>query len=113
MVEQVQSCKMILSNKQSKLTVQFDCRLETVKTHHIPILEQESLQAVYMTDKTLNVLAGNHKLFSNLVSNFKANEEELSITATENEIVAQNFVEGSHVDNRFVRSQITIKYAIR
>lgn len=91
------------------MIVQFKCRLETIKTHHIPILEHETLQASYVSDKTQNALGGNYKLFSNIVSNFKINEEELSVKATEKEVVIQNYVDGSHVDNRFVRSHITLK----
>lgn len=98
-----------MNSKASKLIVQFKCRLETTRTHHISILEQETLQAVYFTDRSLNILGGNHKLFSNIVTNFKANEEELSIKATDTNIVVQNYAEGTHVDNRFVRSQMTLK----
>lgn len=106
---QVESCSITLDTKCSKLVVQFKCRLETIRTHNISILEQESLQAAYFTDRSQNVLGGNHKLFSNIVSSFKANEEELSITASEKNIVIQNYADGTHVDNRFVRSQITLK----
>lgn len=91
------------------MIVQFKCRLETIKIHHIPIMEYETLQASYITDKAQNILAGNHKLFSNIVSNFKTNEEELSVKVTERDVLIQNYVEGSHVDNRFVRSHITLK----
>lgn len=89
--------------------MQFKCRLETIRTHHISILEQETLQAAYFTDRSLNILGGSHKIFSNIVTNFKTNEEELSIKATEKDIVVQNYADGTHVDNRFVRTQITLK----
>lgn len=89
--------------------MQFRCRLETIRTHHISILEHETLQASYFTDRSLNSIGGNHKLFSNIITNFKTNEEELSIKANENNVVVQNYADGTHVDNRFVRSQITIK----
>lgn len=100
---------MSLDAKHCKLIVQFKCRLETIRTHHISILEYETLQAAYFTDRSINVIGGNHKIFSNIVSSFKANEEELSIKANEKNIVIQNYEEGTHVDNRFVRSQITLK----
>lgn len=98
-----------MDTKNFKMIVQFKCKLETIRTHHIAILEQEGVQASYVTDKAFNTLSGNHKLFSNLVSNFKINEEELSIIASKREVIAQNYLEGTHVDNHFVRSQITIK----
>lgn len=91
------------------MIVQFKCRLETLRTHHISILEQETLQAAYFTDRSLNVIGGDHKIFANIVTNFKANEEELSIKASDKDIVVQNYADGTHVDNRFVRTQITLK----
>ncbi|XP_055306605.1 cell cycle checkpoint control protein RAD9A [Sitodiplosis mosellana] len=108
-MKQVESCTITLDAKSCKMTVQFKCRLETIRTHHISILEHETLQAAYVTDRSLNVLGGNHKIFSNIVSSFKANEEELSIKANEKNIVIQNYEDGTQVDNRFVRSQITLK----
>lgn len=106
---QVEQCTISLNSESYKLIVQFRCRLETLRTHHISILEHETLQASYFTDRSLNSIGGNHKLFSNIITNFKTNEEELSIKATEMDVVVQNYADGTHVDNRFVRSQITIK----
>lgn len=98
-----------MDTKDFKLIVQFKCKLEAVRTHHIAILEQEGLQASYTADRTLNILSGDYKIFGNIISNFKINEEELSIIASAEEIVVQNYLEGSHVDNHFVRSRITVK----
>lgn len=106
---QVETCTISLNSESYKLIVQFRCRLETLRTHHVSILEHETLQASYITDRSLNEIGGNHKLFSNIITNFKTNEEELSIKATEKDVVVQNYADGTHVDNRFVRSQITIK----
>lgn len=106
---QVETCTISLNSDSYKLIVQFRCRLETLRTHHIAILEHETLQATYFTDRSLSSIGGNHKLFSNIVTNFKTNEEELSIKATDQNVVVQNYADGTHVDNRFVRSQITIK----
>lgn len=105
----METCEIKLNAKECKLFVQFKCRLETVKTHRITILEHETLQAAYSTDNVSNVLVGSQKLFHTIVSNFKLNEEELSIRARQQNIIAQNYVEGSYVDQRFVRSQITLQ----
>lgn len=86
------------------------CRLETIRTHHISILEHETLQAAYLADRSLNIVGANYKIFSSIVSNFKANEEdELSFIVNEKNIVIQNYEEGVQVDNEVVRSQITLK----
>lgn len=96
--------------KNFKVIVQFKCKLETVRTHHISIIEHEGLQASYTADRTLNTLSGSYKLFSNIISNFKINEEELSIIATERNVLIQNYLVGSFVDSNFVRSHITLKW---
>lgn len=108
--DKVESCIITIDPKEFKLIVQFKCKLETVRTHHIAIIEQEGLQASYTADRTLNTLSGSYKLFSNIISNFKINEEELSIIATKRDVLFQNYLEGSHVDNHFVRSQFTLKW---
>lgn len=52
---QVECCTITLDNKSFKLIVQYKCRAETIKTHHISILEQETLQAAYVTDNVPNM----------------------------------------------------------
>lgn len=54
-------------------------------------------------------LVAKHKLFADIVSNFKINEEELTIEGSADRIIVKNYVEGTDVDNRFVRSQLTLK----
>lgn len=107
---QVESCTITLDARSHKLIVQFMCRLETIRIHHISILEHETLQAAYLADRSLNFVGANYKIFSNIVSNFKSNEEdELSFIVNEKNIVIQNYEEGVQVDNEVVRSQITLK----
>lgn len=108
-MKHVQSCSISLDTDACKLIVHFKCRLETTKTHQLSILAQESMEAIYLTDNVPNILVGSHKLFNVIVSNFKANEEELSLQTTQKDIVARNYVEGTKVDPRFVRSQLTLQ----
>lgn len=92
-----------------KLKFEFSCRLEMKKTHHVCVLEQESLQAVFHADSMSNVLTAGHKLFEEIVGNFQTNEEELTLDASCAELVVKNFVEGATVDRRYMRSQMVIK----
>lgn len=108
-MKHVESCSISLDSEACKLIVHFKCRMETTKTHQLSILAQETMEAVYLTDDVPNILIGDNKLFNVIVSNFKVNEEELSLQATKNEIIARNYVEGSKVDPRFVRSQLTLQ----
>lgn len=63
-----------------------------------------------INDSLLMINNGNHKLFSYIVSTFGANEETPSIKATEKNVFVQNYAEGTHVDNRFVRLRITLNW---
>lgn len=52
---QVETCILTLNTDTLKFIVQLKCRLETVKTHYVSILEQESLQACYVKDQVPNM----------------------------------------------------------
>lgn len=105
----MEECQLSLDPVNCKLKIQFKCRLETTKTHNVTILENESLQAIYTTDNVPNTLTGSNKLFDDIVSNFMSNEEELVFEAAASEIVVKNYIEGSDVDNRYMRSQLKLK----
>lgn len=100
---------MKLDPNEYKIIIQFECKLETLKTHCVSILEQESLQAVYGIDNVPNILLGSHVLFNDIVNQFQSNEEEISFEARTNHLVLKNYVEGAYVDTRFMRSQVTIQ----
>lgn len=56
-------------------------------------------------------LVASHKLFSEIISNFKSNEDELTLEVNDQNMVAKNYLEGSYVDSRFVRSQLSLRYS--
>lgn len=105
----MEECQLCLDPVNNKLKIQLKCRLETIKTHYITILENESLQVVYTKDNVPNTLTGSNKLFDDIVSNFMSNEEELVFEAAASEIVVKNYIEGSVVDIRYMRSQLKLK----
>lgn len=105
----MEECQLSLDPVNYKLKIQFNCRLETTKTHYVTVLENESLNAVYTTDNVPNTLTGSSKLFDDIVSNFMSNEEELVFEAAASAIVVKNYIEGSDVDNRYMRSQLKLK----
>lgn len=100
---------MKLDSGSAKLKIRLRCRLETTKTHSLWTLEQEKLQSVYTTENCPNQLTASHKLFDEIVCNFPANEEELTFEARTGDIVVRNYVDGSHVDRRYTRTQMTVQ----
>lgn len=107
-MRQVEECRMHMDSDNYKLRFEFRCRQRMLKTHYVSVLEQESLQAVFHTDNMPNVLTASHKLFDEIVGNFQAYEEELTLDARRVELVVKNFVEGATVDRRYMRSQLAI-----
>lgn len=105
----IESIVLSLNTDTSKLSIEFKCKLQTSKKNNLPIISQETLQAMYATDNVPNIIVGEHKLFTTILSSFSTREEELSLSATSKNIVARNYVEGTPVDPRFVRSQLTLK----
>lgn len=75
------------------------------------MLENEflQLQVMYLTDNVLNTLTGTNKLFNDIVSIFMAKDEEIVFEAAASEIVVKNYIEGSNVDERQMRSQLKLK----
>lgn len=111
-MRQVEQLRISMDTARYKLKFEFDCRLEMMKTHHVSMLEQESLQAVFPTEGMPNALQAGHRLFDEIVGNFQANEEELTLDASAAELMVKNFVEGATVDRRYMRSQMAIKYEV-
>lgn len=108
-MRQVEQLCISMDTARYKLKFEFHCRLEMMKTHHVSMLEQESLQAVFPTEGMPNALQASHRLFDEIVGNFQANEEELTLDASRTELMVKNFVEGATVDRRYMRSQMAIK----
>lgn len=53
-MKEVEMCKISFDTEASKLVFQLKCRLETVKTHYVPILQYESIQVEYVPSDTPN-----------------------------------------------------------
>lgn len=51
-----------------------------------------------------------YKIFTEISSNFQVNEDEITLEACKDNAIIKNYVEGSHVDRRFMRSQLSLKF---
>lgn len=119
---------MELDHTNHKLLIQHECQHETVQHHRISILEPATLNAVYPADMPnlcvaiivivvsclINAsyfsfsLQSSPKVFSQIVSYFQANEEEMTIDIDNGKIVVQNYV-GDFEMEGFVRSRVQFK----
>ncbi len=91
----VQKCKLHLDEAQNLLVVQFFQRHGIVKTYNLPIIECESLEAVYNVSNTTNHLAISSKVVGEIMNNFRPNQTEITIALQEGECVFRNYVDDS------------------
>lgn len=70
----------------------------------IPVFMRLSLNFL-----SIGRLSSSHKLFSEISNNFQMNEEEITLEAGADSLTVKNYVEGSHVDRKFMRSQLALK----
>lgn len=108
-MKSVITCTIGLDTERSKFMVKMICHKGLVKTHSVFVLEHETLQAAYATDQVPNQIWGSHKVFDRIVENFMSNEEELTFEAATNQLDVRNYVEGTMVDKRFMRSHMQMK----
>ncbi|XP_037051411.1 cell cycle checkpoint control protein RAD9A [Bradysia coprophila] len=105
---QVEKCQITLNLKTSKLLFQFNCLFDTIKTHNVSILEQESLNAVYMTDNPPNRMTAPNKMFTEIISNFRMYDNEITIEAATDLVVLKNNID-MHTDKHLMRTKLTLK----
>lgn len=98
---------MSLNLKTSKLLFQFNCLFDTVKTHNVSILEQEKLNAVYMSDNPPNRMTAPNKMFSDVISNFRMYDNEITIEAADMVIFKNNI--DMQTDKNLMRTKLTLK----
>ncbi|VDD80145.1 unnamed protein product [Mesocestoides corti] len=94
-VKVVQKCKMRLDENNDRLIVQFFQRHGIVKTYNLPIIECESLEAVYNVEDATSQMTISSKVVGEILSNFRPNQTEVTMVLQEGECVFQNYVADS------------------
>ncbi|KAM7541304.1 hypothetical protein Aperf_G00000034410 [Anoplocephala perfoliata] len=104
----LQRCKIRLDNNQNRLVVQFFQRygsanfivntfIGTVKTYNLPIIECDSLEAVYDIENATCQIAMSSKVASEIMQNFRSNQTEVTISMQVGECVFRNYVDETDV----------------
>lgn len=57
-------------------------------------------------------IVGSFKIFNEISNNFNAAEQEITLEAMGNGLTAKNYIEGARVNDKFMRSQLTLRYVI-
>lgn len=104
------TCDIKMNQEASKLIIQLHCRENTTKTHFVTILEQETLEAPTRSENSsINTLTASQRVFSDILSIFNTNEEELTIDASRKGVTVKNYIESIHVNRQQMRTQLSLE----
>ncbi|KAL9911719.1 cell cycle checkpoint control protein Rad9 [Glossina fuscipes fuscipes] len=107
-MQQVERCNICILPEPAKLQIQFSCRLETLKNALIAIVDEENISTPVSIEEASNLLVGSYKLFNDISNNFNTAEAEVTFEVNSNGLTAKNYIEGSRVNDRFMRSQLKL-----
>lgn len=54
-------------------------------------------------------LIASRKIFQEIISNFQTNQEEITFETNDDGLTVKNYIEGTHIDSRYMRSQLKLK----
>jgi len=107
--KQVEVCQIRLEPDGVKLVFEFHCHHGIIKTHYLPIIECETLEAVYSKDMLPNRLVVQPKLLTFALSNFQLNTLELTLVVTAQKMQLRNYAEDESEIRKTVRTELCLE----
>lgn len=107
--KQVEVCQIRLEPDGVKLIFEFHCHHGIIKTHFLPIIECETLEAVYSKDMLPNRLLVQPKLLTFALSNFQVNALELTLVVTPQKMQLRNYAEDESEMRKMVRTELCLE----
>lgn len=107
--KQVEACQIRLEPDGVKLIFEFHCHHGIIKTHYLPIIECETLEAVYSKDMVPNRLVVQPKLLTFALMNFQANTLELTLVVTPQKMQLRNYAEDEIEMKKTVRTELCLE----
>ncbi|KAJ4445348.1 hypothetical protein ANN_07153 [Periplaneta americana] len=109
MDKQVEACQIRLEPDGVKLIFEFQCYHGIVKTHYLPIIECETLEAVYSKDMVPNRFMVQPKVMSFGLMNFQANTPEITLIVTPQKMHLRNYAEDDSELKKSVRTELCLE----
>ncbi|KAJ9577805.1 hypothetical protein L9F63_005624, partial [Diploptera punctata] len=107
--KQVESCQIKIEPGGVKLVFELHCHHGTIKTHYLPIIECETLEAVYRKDSVPNCLVVQSKLLTFSLTNFQQSETELSLIVSPQKMLLRNYNEDDTAVKKGVRTEFCLE----
>lgn len=108
-MRQVVRCVLRIDTTASRLNVKLFCRMDTVKTHQIAIVDVEAVTPSFNTDEVPNNVTASNKVLGEIISYFQMGEEEITFDAEEHTIKIRNYVEGAKENEKALRTELGLK----
>ncbi|KAK3927306.1 Cell cycle checkpoint control protein RAD9A [Frankliniella fusca] len=104
--KQVETC--LLKIEPTWLEIKFRCHHGLIRTYRLPVIESETLQALYTVDEVPNHLVIGADIFATAVKNFQLNERDITLAVEERAAVLRNYVPGGTDPAGVVRSELKL-----
>ncbi|XP_055677195.1 cell cycle checkpoint control protein RAD9A [Lutzomyia longipalpis] len=105
-IKQVEVCILRLDHDKDMLTIRLRCAEEKVRMMYVPILEQETLDAVMQRDMPSSLVCS-ASLFTNITNSLQA-EAEITMDVSNDKIILKNYIDDRIVDKTVVRTRFTL-----
>lgn len=91
--------------RNSKIVFFVKCRNDVIKTHYLPILDSDSLQASYAKENIVNSLVFRTNVLLEAMNNFQATEEDVTVDVRSECLFLRNYEEWS-IKNKILKTEL-------
>lgn len=104
--KQVETC--LLQIEPTWLMIKFRCHHGLIRTYRLPVIETETLQALYTVDEVPNHLVIGADVFATAVKNFQLSERDITLAVEERTALLRNYVPGGSDPGGVIRSELKL-----
>ncbi|KAJ1524537.1 hypothetical protein ONE63_011028 [Megalurothrips usitatus] len=105
--KQVETC--LLEIEPRWLMIKFRCHHGLIRTYKLPVIETETLQALYTVDEVPNHLVIGANVLAAAVKNFQLSERDITLVVEERLAILRNYVPGGADPAGVIRSELKLE----
>lgn len=105
---QVENCLINLDAKSCKLVFVLKYRNGITKTHFLPIIDCQILQAAFSQKSAPNQLTAHHKVMADAMLNFQPGLIEITLEVTPQKVLLRNYLDDTSDLSKITRTQLAL-----